>query len=511
MVCQGDIDTYKIFQSDYWAEVKEDKSAYRPLTILLHATICHLAGTNPFTHHLVNVVLHATCTLLVLFFLRRLFANRTQPFLGALLFAIHPTYSEAVIMVSNRSEIVQTCACLVVLMLAERFVFSPHHPSRIYSLAKHALIVLGLMVVQAIGVFSKENASVTPILVASFLIVKLTQGKMTSLHRVRAILAVAFVAIVVLFYIFIRLEVLGNLVRVQAFSFLDNPLASQEMCVRLCSAVSVLGRYILMFFLPLGISGDYSFAQIIPTDSFLDPGFLIGSLLLLVLAGIGTLCLKKRPLTSFGIVWFFVSIFPVSNIPFPIGTVMALRLCYLPYIGLIIATCEGVMAVWPRMTPMLKLLSKGIFVGFVVFFATTAFDYASVLRTNCDFFRETARRSPHSAKALYGFGVCALQEDDLGRAIVAFDQALRIYPDYTDAVIQLAQALEAAGRLEDAVGHLNNFIARHPDDIKSRLALGKLFARNKRFSEARTVFQEILKAHPEHPDAREYLQRLDGM
>jgi hypothetical protein len=511
IVCQGQIDIYKILRSDYWAQVKEDKSAYRPLTILLHAGICHVAGAKPFVHHLVSIVLHATCAVLVLFFLRRLFVDKRQAFITALFFAIHPTNSEAVIIVSNRSEIVQACACLGVLIIAERFVFWVSARSRVQSLYKSILFILGMMFVQALGVFSKENAAVAPLLVASYLAVILAQQKMTSVHLVRAILAVAFPAMVVLLYILIRLQILGSLVRYEAFSFLDNPIASQDISVRLCTVIAVLGRYIMLFFLPVGISGDYSFAQIPPIHSFLDPGFLTGSLLLCVLVGLAFLCLKTRPLVSFGILWFLVSIFPVSNIPFPIGTIMALRLCYLPNIGLMIASSEGVMAIWHRMTPLLKRVASAVLAGYALFFALATFGYAHKLRTNCDFFEETVRRSPRSAKALYGYGVCALDRNDLGRAIMAFDQSLRMYPDYTDAVIQLAQALETAGRLEDAIAHLRSFITQHPDDTNAKLSLGKILARNGRFSEARVVFQEILDAHPERADAREYLRRLDEM
>jgi len=510
LACQGQIDISKIskiLRSDYWAEVKEDKSLYRPLTIFFHAAICHVAGVNPFAHHLVSVVLHATCTLLVLFFLRRLLVSRLQPLLGALLFAIHPTYSEAVLMVSNRSEIVQTCACLGVLIMAHRFVFKMQSFG-VQSLYRSFLPVLGIMFVQALGIFSKENAAVAPILVAIYLGMRLTKEKASSAQVTRYLIAITSSALVVLIFIVVRMQVLGTLVRTEAFSFLDNPIANQEMTVRLCTAVRVLGRYITLFFLPLDISGDYSFAQVPPVYSLLDQEFLKSLLVVFLLVLLGPLCIKKRPLIFFGIMWFFVCIFPVSNIPFPIGTIMALRLCYLPYIGLIIALSEGLAAIWHKMTPLLKNLATAVVAGYVLFFGLATFSYAYKLRTNCDFFKETVRRSPRSAKALYGFGVCALYENDLGRAIQAFDRSLKIYPNYTDAVIQLAQALETAGRLEDAIAHLRGFIAQHPDDIRAKLSLGKMLARNGRFLEARAVFLGILDSHPGQADAKEYLRRL---
>ena len=78
---------------------------WRPLTTLTFALDHALHGLEPFGYHLVNVVLHAAVTVLVLSVLAAVPVALRTAVAAALLFAVHPIHTEAVASVVGRAEL----------------------------------------------------------------------------------------------------------------------------------------------------------------------------------------------------------------------------------------------------------------------------------------------------------------------------------------------------------------------------------------------------------------------
>ena len=99
-------DLQAILSSTIWGEIHERQPIYRPLvtwTLALNHGVNRLLGF-PVGYHLVNVLLHTVAACLVL----RFFLSKGFPILAGLsaglLFAAHPIHTEAVCLVTNRSE-----------------------------------------------------------------------------------------------------------------------------------------------------------------------------------------------------------------------------------------------------------------------------------------------------------------------------------------------------------------------------------------------------------------------
>ena len=90
-------DPIEIFTSDYWSGYHADHSGlYRPLTTLSYALQYRLCGPDPFSYHLVNILLHTLTTLLLYRLVRNLIGQSAPALAATLLFAVHPAISEAV-------------------------------------------------------------------------------------------------------------------------------------------------------------------------------------------------------------------------------------------------------------------------------------------------------------------------------------------------------------------------------------------------------------------------------
>jgi hypothetical protein len=94
---------------------------YRPLAILSLLMDFRLFGGNPAGYHLTNIVLHLANSLLV-YYLATLLLGKdkrtgTYPLLVALLFALHPVNSEAVVWISARPDLLCCFFFLLCLIL----------------------------------------------------------------------------------------------------------------------------------------------------------------------------------------------------------------------------------------------------------------------------------------------------------------------------------------------------------------------------------------------------------
>jgi tetratricopeptide (TPR) repeat protein len=153
--------------------------------------------------------------------------------------------------------------------------------------------------------------------------------------------AIAFlVPLVVLFLV--RRWVAANATPAET-PFLDNPIRGESWFAGRLTAAQVVVRLWGILLWPYHLSSDYSFNEIPVYGAWLTPGVdlfgvfsavLIGAVLLLAAAR-----WRKNQALAFYILFYFLTYFPTSNFVLTIGSIMAERFLYLPFIGFI-----GVMA-----------------------------------------------------------------------------------------------------------------------------------------------------------------------
>ncbi|MCX7917816.1 MAG: hypothetical protein N2589_06815, partial [bacterium] len=74
--------------------VGEKTTFYRPIQTTLYAIIYKIFGLNPVGYHLLNILFHSGCAILVYLLLRKIYGERVS-FLVALVWGIHPINTEA--------------------------------------------------------------------------------------------------------------------------------------------------------------------------------------------------------------------------------------------------------------------------------------------------------------------------------------------------------------------------------------------------------------------------------
>ncbi len=117
-------------------------------------------------------------------------------------------------------------------------------------------------------------------------------------------------------------------------------------------------------------------------------------------------------------------------------------------------------------------------------------------------YRAAAGLDPGWFEAQYNSGVMAYRLRNFDQALPAYEMALAIRPDSSDARYNFALALKAAGYVPDAANELKKLLAANPDDVRAHLALGNLYAQQLHdVPRARAQYLRVLQLDPRNSQA----------
>ena len=101
-----------------------------------------------------------------------------------------------------------------------------------------------------------------------------------------------------------------------------------------------------------------------------------------------------------------------------------------------------------------------------------------------EYYRTAIRLDPEYGQALTGLGAMLLMQKRIDEAQPLFEKALSIDPNHATALINLAMIDQSRGDNESALKRLRKVIARNPDYAEAHLNLGSLLASMKKYDEA---------------------------
>jgi Flp pilus assembly protein TadD len=126
-------------------------------------------------------------------------------------------------------------------------------------------------------------------------------------------------------------------------------------------------------------------------------------------------------------------------------------------------------------------------------------------------YRQALRIDPDYAEAFNNLGSALLLTGRTSEAIDQFEQALRINPGYAEAHNNLANALVQTGRASEAIDHYKKALRMTPTSASSHNNLAAALAQTGRTTEAVAEFKAALKINPGYEDARNNLQKLGAL
>jgi len=520
-------------EASWWRE--GHGRGWRPVTTTSFA-LNHMAhGFAPRGYHAVNLLLHAGVSVLVLLTLAAATGRALVALVAALLFALHPVHTEAVASVVGRSELLAAAGFFLAWWC---FLRRDAGGVRLWDAAGVAAFAAGLL--------AKENAvTLLPVLVLADAVYPGAGAAPAAALRRHAGRYAALAAATAAFVVVRRLVIGPD---APSIPVLDNPLVALPAWPRALTTIAVVGLYAWRLLVPVRLAADYSYDQIPAVASPLDPGFLAGLAVLLAVPALAWWCRARLPAATLGLVLLALTFGLVSNLAFPIGTIMAERLLYLPSVGFCLALAAALVAAAgarpapaagaAASSPLRALVARPALVLAVaalllaygartwtrnrvwhdpeVFYATMVAEAPRSARSQREYGGMLAERGRHAearraferslairpadVATLHNLGNALVQAGDLDAAADAYARAIAGKPDFTDSIVNLATVEGRRGNVEAAIAWLRKALAHQPRAAAIHMNLANTLFQAGRTAEAGAEYEAARALAPDSPD-----------
>ncbi len=362
------------------------------------------------------------------------------------------------------------------------------------------------MLAYAAALLSKEVGAVGLALVlAQDWLAPGARGERSAAHNRRLLGLYLGYILVLLGYLLVRLAVAGGLG--VPTHFIDNPLVAIPLGQRLGTAIVVIAYGLRLLVAPFPLSPDYSY-DAIPLVQSLTDWRLIAAVLLLGLVG-GALVPNRvrKTVIPLAVLWYAVTLFPSSNIPFTVGTVFGERLLYLPSVALCVVGAWALVAASSRYHTASLTVTAAIVVGLTVL----AVRYSAAWSDNLTLFQWATASAPRSSKAHHKLGESYYRAGSLGPAVASLRRALEIAPENEFARATISTITQYIGELYDG----DDPSTVPPDaDAEVLYVLGQMSRQRGQLDNARSYWEAAVARDATHAESLAdlgvlYLSRSD--
>ena len=484
----------EIFTTQYFGGELTSAQNYRPVLLLTYAVEEWIHGNRAWLFRAVNLALHAAVTVAFASWLVALGFGAGESSAAAALFAVATIHVEAVTSLVGRAELLAAFCVFAVALLWLRATREGRLAGRPYAAA---------LAVFLLAVFVKENAVVAPGVILLGELFRGGRGRSPreawrGLSRSAkwglAGFSVPLAALFAIRFVVIK----GFLISKEAGIFeLENPLVVLSLPVRAANALNLALRYLGKTFLPIHLSADHSAYALPLARSLREPAAWTGVLGALLTAVLALLLWRRRPLAALGLCFFWGALFPVSNVPFVIGTIFAERLAYLPSAGLF-CLAAGLFAAPVREVPRpARPWRESLLLAAVVGYAAATAARNRVWKDDVTLYADMVAKFPRSAKAHYNVAWDAQREGRRAEAVTHLREAVAIYPGYYDGWALLGKQLWDEKKWDEAIACYRKSVEIFPSYENGNWGLAKTLEESGRIEEARKAFEAAKERCPD--------------
>jgi len=448
----------------------ENGPYWMPLTMLSHMIDCQLFGLDPSKHHLTNLFFHILNAILVFLFFFKVTGDRWKSALIAALFALHPLNVESVAWITSRKNVLNTFFWLMTMLMYIRYLERKEISAYLTVLL---FFLAGLMTKPAIItlIFSLLLLDMWPL--HRFILFKGQDEKVTlkffSKKNIQPLIEkLPFFALTAI--------LLTMNFRADNFASEATGMDMVPATLRLANAVVSYIIYIFKVLLPLKLSVFYPYPTSIP---FWQTA--ISGLILIVVSVVSIVTLKKHAWFFTGWFWFIGNLVMVSGIiQGGLWPAYADRFMYIPQLGLFVLLIWGGSALFSGISSPFKRYVPAVVVTiFIAFLAAKTYMQVQYWENGIKLYSHALSVNKNDAVSKVNLAFALDKAGKTEEAVSYYKDVIMLYPDYWQANSNLGVILVQLGREDEALLYLNEALRVNSKAAVALYNVGLLYEKKK--------------------------------
>jgi protein O-mannosyl-transferase len=287
---------------------------------------------------------------------------------------------------------------------------------------------------------------------------------------------------------------------------------NQEILPYLLSQPYVILHYFNNFFFPFNfvVDTDWDFVS-----RFTEDRVIIGLLFLILLLYIVFKTAKQHAAVAFGILWFLLSLLPTSSI-FPLAEVLNDHRPFFGYIGLCIASIYGWFYVYQKYKThtQLKWIISLVLPCIILLHVYGTRYHNRIWSSGEKLWKEATIHAPKNGRVWMNYGNTLMARGAYAGADSAFQQALKLWPDFAYISINLGVLNGAIKKDSLAEMYFKRAKVLEAGNPEVYVYYAKFLRDRNRNTEAAVVLKQGLSQSPAHTDllslSNEINQRIEN-
>jgi tetratricopeptide (TPR) repeat protein len=409
----------------------------------------------------------------------RMFNDRRLAFVASGLFAVHPIHSESVAWIAAVTDLE---LALFYLLTFWFFLGLSKVSGRRLMLGE-----LSMAVSFALALLAKEPAVTLVVLATLYEHCCREDRKETSLaiklSRYGPLWLLALV------YLILRIHFVGGLAGRSQY-----PDIGPDTVI--LSGLALVGQYVWKLFWPARLCAFYVFHM---STSPSDPRVVGGAVALMALAFLFVLFWNRARLVSFGLLFFFLNLAPVLNVPWMAANVFTERYLYLPSVGFCWVLAWAGTTLW-RATTRHSAWWRGMVVVSVL--AIAALCTLRIIRRNRvwhddeTLYKATVALQPDAYIIHINLAAIYLDRDDFKNAEQELREADKVAPDYPLILNNFGLLNLKLKRYDEALGYLIRSILKNPNEPQPHMYLALVYNETGHADYAEKEYQTAINLSP---------------
>jgi Flp pilus assembly protein TadD len=428
-----------------WAFTHFHCGLWHPATVISLMLDRQMFGSWAGGFHLVNLLLHAACAVLLFLMLLEMTGAFWRSGFVAAVFAIHPLRAESVIWITERKDVLSGLFFMLMLLAYVRYARGPRSKGR------YTMVLLWL----ALGLMSKAMLVTAPGVL--LLLDYWPLGRLKNLSDLPALMwekAPLF-----------ALCILSSVAAFFALSTGDHLPVQMYPAGAPVAYLIYLGKLIY----PSHLALPYP----LPRGGWPCWQVLGALLLLTALTGGAWLLRRKQPWLLTGWLWYLGMLLPIiRSMQTDYPQACADRFTYLPQIGLCFA------GTWLAADWAARRRHSGAILGsaaavILIALSVAGWRQSTYWRDSVTLFTHSLECNRDNYYAHYVLGDALYREGKFAEAGAEFRESLRIDPAHKEAHLALGAFLSQQGRIDEAVTQFREALSFYPASAAMQYYLGK--------------------------------------